>query len=45
MVRGEAGKLWKQTKEDLIIWFTKAFGLDPVAKQVIKGLLNWAVMV
>lgn len=36
VARGEAGKLWKQTKEDLIIWFTKPFGLDPVAKQVIK---------
>lgn len=45
VARGEAGKLWKQTKEDFIIWFTKALGLDPVAKQVIKGLLNWAVMV
>lgn len=45
MAGGEAEKLWKQTKEDLIIWFTEAFGFDPVAKQVIKGLLNWAVMV
>lgn len=38
--RGKDRELKKSDKGKIIIWFMQVFGLDPVAKQVIQGLLN-----
>lgn len=35
----------RSQQRNFIIWLAKEFGLDPMAKQVIKRLLNWAGMV